>query len=39
MYEAFQILDDMVKSGFICGNAVKYLKSTLISKVEKEICS
>jgi HD-GYP domain-containing protein (c-di-GMP phosphodiesterase class II) len=39
MYEAFQILDDMVKSGFICSNAVKYLKSTLISKVEKEICS
>lgn len=34
MYEAFQILDDMVKQGLICGNAVKSLKSTLICKVE-----
>ncbi|MPN28700.1 3'3'-cGAMP-specific phosphodiesterase 1 [bioreactor metagenome] len=37
MYEAFQILDDMVKSEFICGNAVKALKSTLISKVEESL--
>ncbi|WP_017413484.1 HD-GYP domain-containing protein [Clostridium tunisiense] len=37
MYEAFQILDDMVRSEFICGNAVKSLKSTLISKVEENL--
>lgn len=36
MYEAFDILDDMVRSGFICDNAVKYLKKTLIYKVEKK---
>lgn len=38
MYEALDILDDMVRKGLICGKAVKCLKSTLISKVETVLC-
>jgi len=36
MYEAFQILDDMSRNGLVCDKAVKYLKNTLVSKVEKK---
>ncbi|GAA0122540.1 HD-GYP domain-containing protein [Clostridium butanoliproducens] len=35
MYEAFSILDNMADNGFICKNAVKYLKDTLIVKAQK----
>ncbi|MEG0132715.1 MAG: HD domain-containing protein [Clostridium sp.] len=34
MYQAFDILDEMVGYGSICSNAVKNLKDTLISQVE-----
>ncbi|HAR87352.1 MAG TPA: hydrolase, partial [Clostridium sp.] len=36
MYEAFNILDDMVNRNLICGNAVRHFKNTLVSRVEKK---
>ncbi len=36
MYEAFDILDDMVNRNLICGNAVRHFKNTLVSRVEKK---
>lgn len=36
MYQAFNILDDMVSKNLICENAVNHFKSALISKVEKK---
>ncbi len=36
MYEAFNILDDMVNRNLICGNAVRHFKNTLVSGVEKK---
>ena len=36
MYQAFEILDDMVNNNLICKNAVNHLKNTLISHIEKK---
>ena len=37
MYEAFDILDNMVSRNFICKKAVMYLKDTLVSETESKL--